>query len=64
MSYSYGMPGVIIWTMHIIIGLLILYVGYASLNHYGISQILALILIILGAMAMLYHGHLMYIGLR
>ena len=62
MTYSYGVPDKFIWTMHIIIGFIIAYVGYSQLNHYNISQILAILLIILGVLAMLYHGHLMYLG--
>jgi hypothetical protein len=62
MAYSYGVPDRYIWIAHIVIGLIITYVGYAQLNHYDISQILAILLIILGVLAMLYHGHLLYLS--
>lgn len=62
MTYSYGIPGPVIWIMHMIIGLLILYVGYVELNHYRVSQLVALLLIILGVLAILYHGHLYYLN--
>ena len=62
MAYSYGIPNQAVWTSHIVIGLIIAYVGYSQLNNYNISQLLALLLIILGVLAMLYHGHLMYLG--
>jgi ABC-type transporter Mla maintaining outer membrane lipid asymmetry permease subunit MlaE len=62
MAYSYGVPNEVIWTMHLIIGFVIAYVGYCQLNNYTISQMLALILIITGVLAMMYHGHLMYLA--
>jgi len=62
MLYSFGIPGNAIWIMHIIIGFIISYVGYAQLNHQNISQNLSIILIVLGVLAMLYHGHLMYLN--
>lgn len=62
MAYSYGVPNNVVWSMHIIIGLIIAYVGYSQLNNYNISQMLALLLIVTGVLAMLYHGHLMYLS--
>lgn len=62
MAYSYGVPNNVVWSMHIVIGLIIAYVGYSQLNNYNISQMLALLLIVTGVLAMLYHGHLMYLS--
>lgn len=61
MEYSYGIPGKFIWSMHIVIGLLLFYVGYRALNGWPVSQILALLLVVLGSLAILYHGHLFYV---
>jgi len=46
--------------MHIIFGFIIMYVGYRELNHYGISQLTSLLLIITGSVAVLYSSFLIY----
>ena len=59
-SYSFGIPGPLLWTTHIIIGLLLIYIGYTLLNNGKIGQLLTILLIVLGSVALLYHGHLFY----
>lgn len=60
MIYSYGIPGKLIWTTHIIIGIILFYIGYNLLNNVPINKNLAILLVILGSLAMLYHAHLFY----
>jgi hypothetical protein len=60
MAYSFGMPGPVIWTFHILIGLTLLYIGYSILNHQEVSKYLAIFLIVLGCAAPLYHAYLFY----
>ena len=64
MQYSYGIPGTAIWATHLLIGLFLLYVGHATLNHQPIYQTVSVILMILGSIVILYHGHLMYLNLK
>lgn len=60
--YSYGVPEYVIWLLHLIVGLILIYVGYMAINGRPIGQILAIVLIVGGAMAILYHSHLMFFG--
>lgn len=62
MLYSFGIPEVAIWIIHVIIGLVLLYTGYALLNHKPLGQFLALSLMFLGVLAIMYHSHLMYLN--
>ena len=50
----------IVQALHIIIGFLLMYVGYVELNQRGISQILSIVLILSGFVAISYGGYLMY----
>lgn len=61
--YNFGIDGNLIWPMHIILGFFFLYVGYITLNHQKVSQLMALTLIVLGILAILYHGHILYLYL-
>ena len=64
MQYSYGIPGPVIWTFHVLIGLLLLYVGHKALNNQPINQMISVILMILGTLVILYHGHLAYLNYK
>ena len=59
-NYHFGLPGHLIWILHIILGLLITYIGYRTLNNKNINQILALILIVMGVLAIVYHAHIWF----
>ena len=59
MKYSFGVPSVAIWSVHILTGLYFLWLGYQLLNVPRLSAH-ALVLIVLGAVMILYHFHLWY----
>lgn len=60
MLYSFGIPGSVIWTFHIIIGFVLAYIGYMLLNGKEISQPLIISLMVIGTLVILYHSHLFY----
>lgn len=62
MNYSFGIPGQLIWSVHIIIGLLLALLGYALLNQWEIPQLISIGLIVLGTTAAFYHLHLWWIN--
>ncbi len=62
MDYSFGVPGKVVWTVHIIVGLFLFWVGYRLLNNQPVDQKVALILVILGPIVAAYHSHLFYIN--
>ncbi len=59
MKYSFGVPSIAIWSVHILTGLYFLWLGYQILNIPKLKPH-ALVLIILGAVMILYHFHLWY----
>lgn len=61
-EYSFGIPGNMIWTGHMLMGALFAYIGYLLLNDLPIRQIFAILLLVLGSLAVAYHGHLMYVN--
>ena len=56
--YQFGVSGTVIWLTHILMGSFFAYVGYLTLNNIKIPQILSLVLINLGVLAILYHAHI------
>lgn len=63
-EYHYGIPGFLIWIFHIIIGLVLFYLGYKIINNQPISQFYALTLIVTGTLAIAYHAHLMFVNMN
>ena len=61
MNYHYNLPGSVIWTMHIIIGIFLMYIGYMLLNNNNIHQLYTLALIILGSLGTFYHLHIWWV---
>lgn len=56
--YNFGVPGPLIWSFHILIGLYLTFLGYRLLNQKSPHQVEAIGLIVTGVLALLYHGHL------
>jgi len=58
--YNYGIKAELIWTSHIFMGIFFVILGYQLLNNKKINQILSIILINLGVIAILYHSHIWF----
>ncbi len=61
-KYSFGASSELVWMSHIMIGLLLIYIGYNNLTHRPVPITLNLLLIVLGSLATLYHAHLWYLN--
>ena len=59
MNYSFGVPGFLIWFVHIFTGLYFLWLGYLLTNNLDL-KIHGIILIVFGALMTTYHIHLWY----
>ncbi len=59
-KYSFGVPTEVIWSTHILMGVFFVYIGYELIMHKKIPEYMALIIAILGALALFYHLHLWY----
>jgi hypothetical protein len=56
--YNFGIPGYVIWMTHVLIGLLLIYVGYQTLYKQPINDKISILLIVMGSLAITYHLHL------
>jgi len=63
-SYHFGVSNEIIWSSHILMGLFFIYVGYEIIIKQKLSVPVALIVVVLGALATLYHTHIWYENLK
>ena len=77
MNYHFGLSGNMVWSLHIIIGLLFLALGfyYVSIKEkkagasgpedmeklFTMGSVMSYIMIIFGILMFAYHGHLMYL---
>jgi hypothetical protein len=61
-TYHYNLPGYLVWISHILIGAFLLYLGYTVVNTHQIPTWSGTILIILGTLALFYHGHLLILN--
>tara|TARA_Y100000992_G_scaffold202111_1_gene137837 strand:+ start:152 stop:361 length:210 start_codon:yes stop_codon:yes gene_type:complete len=59
MSYSFGVPSLVIWLSHITFGLYFIYLGYKMIN-YPKLKIDGLTILVVGALMTAYHAHLWY----
>jgi predicted membrane channel-forming protein YqfA (hemolysin III family) len=59
-TYSFGVPGNAVWLVHICVGLVLFYIGMQLLYKRRVNFTLIMLLIVLGAMVVLYHLHLLY----
>ena len=55
------LPDELIWISHIIMGLFFIYVGYSVLVRKQLAPYISVSVVVLGALAILYHSHLWYI---
>ncbi len=57
-SYHFGIKASVVWISHILIGAFLIYAGYASLNNAKLPNYINISIIVLGALALLYHSHI------
>ena len=64
--YSFGLDGRIVWTVHILVGLYFMWLGYKiteiNVNNNISYKIHGIILIVLGVLMSTYHAHLWYVN--
>ena len=59
-TYHFGVPAVLVWTSHIIIGALLVYIGYLIIEKKPIGKWIGILLILIGIIAAIYHAHIWY----
>ena len=60
-TYSFGVPSVAIWGVHILVGLYFLWLGYNMLSSK--FKLHGVVLLIFGALMASYHSHLWYLNM-
>ena len=63
-EYHFGVSNELIWGSHLLMGIFFVYVGYELIMNRKLSVPVALIIVVLGAVAALYHAHLWYESLQ
>ncbi len=58
MAYHFGIPSNVVFIGHIVLGILLAYIGYYRKMDRNVSMLL----VVLGVMAAAYHGHLYFIS--
>lgn len=57
-TYHFGVPGYLVWASHILTGLFLVYVGWSLYDKKKIDKYSPIVLIVVGVLAALYHGHI------
>ena len=60
-TYHFDVPAVLVWLSHIVIGLLLVYVGYLIVEKKTIDKWVGVLLLLIGIIAALYHAHIWYV---
>ena len=58
MRYHFGIPGYVVWFLHIVIGCVLLYVGYQTTFQRKLNSTIGLLILVMGALAVLYLIHI------
>jgi hypothetical protein len=59
-TYNFGVPCTTVWLSHILMGIFFTYVGYLLIEGKKVNKWIAILLVIIGVLAALYHSHLWY----
>ncbi len=59
-TYNFGVPCTTVWLSHILMGVFFTYVGYLLIEGKKVNKWIAILLVIIGVLAALYHSHLWY----
>jgi disulfide bond formation protein DsbB len=59
-TYHFGVPCNTVWLSHILMGILFTYIGYLIIEGKKVNKWIAILLIVIGILAALYHSHLWY----
>ena len=59
-TYHFGVPAVLVWLSHILIGLLLIYVAYLIIEGKTVNKWIGILLLLIGVIAALYHVHIWY----
>ena len=59
-EYHFKLDGQTVWFGHIVMGIILTYIGKQLLDKKEVDQNSSLLLIIMGVLGILYHGHIWY----
>lgn len=61
-TYSFGLPGNLVWGLHIIVGGVLFYMGYELHQGRKLSDVFVIGMMIVGTLVTVYHAHLAYLN--
>lgn len=59
-TYHFGLPGQLIWSVHIVFGLFLAYVGSELMANRPLDRRIPQVLLMVGVIMALYHAHIWY----
>lgn len=60
-TYHFGVPAVLVWVSHIIIGALMIYLAYLIIEKKPIDKWVGILVLLIGVIAIIYHAHIWYV---
>lgn len=63
-KYYGNIPGPVIWCIHILVGLMLAYIGYLLINDKPLPKPLKVVLLVLGLLMIVYHSYLWGFGYK
>ena len=57
-TYHFGVPAMLVWVSHILMGIFFLYLGYLIVEGKKLDKWLGILLLLIGVIAALYHVHI------
>lgn len=59
-TYHFNVPCSTVWLSHILMGIFFTYIGYLLIEGKKVDKWISISLIVIGVLAVLYHGHIWY----
>lgn len=57
-EYHFGVSSTLVWSLHIVFGLFLLYLAYLAIEQKTMNKWLGVVLAVVGVTMMLYHAHI------
>jgi hypothetical protein len=59
-TYHFGVPAMLVWISHILMGILFVYLGYLIIEGKKLDKWAGILLLIIGIVGALYHLHIWF----
>jgi hypothetical protein len=63
-TYHFGVPAMLVWISHILMGILFVYLGYLIIEGKKVDKWIGILVLLIGVIGALYHLHIWLYELR